>query len=197
MTRARCEGCLRLATLCLCDQVVEVDNQVKVLFLQHPLETHQVKNTARLAYACLRNAQWQVGEQFDEALLRSWLSERPYYLLYPETSEDEAALFNATQVLQSSVVSNIGLVVLDGTWRKTRKMLFVNPLLAQLPRLQIRLDGVSNYEIRKQKSAQSFSTLEAVQQALIELEQDSEKFLPLTAVFDALMVQQREWINKA
>lgn len=197
MTRARCEGCLRLASLCLCEQVVGIDNQVKVLFLQHPLETHQVKNTARLAYACLKNAHWQVGEQFDEASLRSWLSDRTYYLLYPKTSEDAVAMLDSVQILQCSAMADIGLVVLDGTWRKTRKMLFLNPLLAQLPRLQIRLDGVSNYEIRKQKSALSFSTLEALQQALVELEQSSDKFLPLKDVFEALIVQQKEWIKRS
>ena len=33
--------------------------------------------------------------------------------------------------------SRLRLIVLDGTWRKSRKMLYRNPLLQQLPRLSL------------------------------------------------------------
>ena len=191
MSRSRCEACLRLEKLCLCDAVVSVDNVVEVLFLQHPLETLQVKNTARLAYLSLQNAQWLVGESFAEEDLLKRLAHKSWVLLYPETAEDRAPLVSVEQLSKTLALHNLGLVVLDGTWRKTRKMLFMNPFLAQLPRLQICMTQKSEYDIRKQKNASTYSTLEAVQQALSDLENNSGKYQHMKNGLQALLSQQK------
>ncbi|BBP43272.1 tRNA-uridine aminocarboxypropyltransferase [Thiosulfativibrio zosterae] len=193
MSRSRCEACLRLEKLCLCDAVVSVDNVVEVLFLQHPLETLQVKNTARLAYLSLQNAQWLAGESFDEEDLLKRLADKSWVLLYPETVEDQAPLVKVEQLREKVELHNLGLVVLDGTWRKTRKMLFLNPFLAKLPRLQICMAKKSEYDIRKQKNAQTYSTLEAVQQALSDLENNSQKYEKMTDGLQALISQQKSF----
>ncbi len=41
------------------------------------------------------------------------------------------------------------LVVPDGTWRKARKLLHLNPLLAALPRVTLAEAAVSRYRLRK------------------------------------------------
>ena len=62
------------------------------------------------------------------------------------------------------------LVLLDGTWRKSRKMLWANPLLQALPRLALHHVPASRYAIRKAHAPHQLSTLEATQQALRHLE---------------------------
>lgn len=187
MPRVYCTACKRLQQNCLCDAVTPVDNSLRTLFLQHPLEQNHVKNTAWLAHCCLQQSQFEIGETFAAQDLEAWLCPGSV-LLYPQTEEFEGEVMTVDQLKQN--VSAHQLVVLDGTWKKTRKMLFVNPLLAQLPRVQLAPAHDSQYAIRKQKNAQSLSTLEAVQQLLVALEDDEEKYQPLQSVFVALMKQQ-------
>ena len=81
------------------------------------------------------------------------------------------------------------LVVLDGTWRKSRKMLHLNPLLQQLPRLALAQLPASRYRIRKARQLHQLSTLEACCAALAQLQNDAEPFEPLLAAFDGWVAQ--------
>jgi DTW domain-containing protein len=79
---------------------------------------------------------------------------------------------------------------LDGTWRKSRKMLYLNPLLQQLPRLALRDLPPSSYRIRKAHKPDQLSTLEATCAALAQLESDAGRFAPLLRAFDGFVAQQ-------
>jgi DTW domain-containing protein YfiP len=81
------------------------------------------------------------------------------------------------------------LVVPDGTWRKARKMLHLNPLLAALPRVTLVAGGVSRYRLRKAPGAGALSTVEAIVQALQTLEAPVS-FEPLLKPFEALIEGQ-------
>lgn len=94
----------------------------------------------------------------------------------------------------SGAASNIRLVVLDGTWRKSRKMLYANPQLALLPRYSLSSMPASHYRVRKAHRPDQLSTLEAVCYALGQLEGDSAKYAPLLAAFDGFVAQlARYW----
>jgi DTW domain-containing protein YfiP len=82
------------------------------------------------------------------------------------------------------------LVVLDGTWRKSRKMLYLNPLLQALPRLALCDLPPSHYLIRKAHRPDQRSTLEATCAALAQLEGDTGQFAPLMDAFDGFVAQQ-------
>jgi DTW domain-containing protein YfiP len=81
------------------------------------------------------------------------------------------------------------LVVPDGTWRKARKLLHLNPLLAALPRVTLAAGGVSRYRLRKAPGPGALSTVEAVVQALQTLEAPT-CFEPLLRPFEALIEGQ-------
>ncbi|MCY1453771.1 DTW domain protein [compost metagenome] len=81
------------------------------------------------------------------------------------------------------------LVVPDGTWRKARKMLHLNPLLAALPRVTLAQGGVSRYRLRKAPGPGALSTVEAIVQALETLEAPTT-FTPLLRPFEALIEGQ-------
>ncbi|NVZ22254.1 tRNA-uridine aminocarboxypropyltransferase [Pseudomonas costantinii] len=182
MSRPQCSRCLRPATHCLCPLIPSLDSRTRVLLLQHPSEVNHALNTARLAALGLNNAQLVVGEVFED--LQALLSPPGYQarLLFPA---DDA------QPLQAYVPSDepLLLVVPDGTWRKARKMLHLNPLLAALPRVTLAMGAVSRYRLRKAPGPGALSTVEAIVQALQVLEAPVS-FEPLLKPFEALIEGQ-------
>ena len=182
MSRPQCSRCLRPATHCLCALIPSLDSRTRVLLLQHPSEVGHALNTARLAALGLSNAQLVVGEVFDD--LATLLSPPGYQarLLFPA---DDA------QPLQTYAPDEqpLLLVVPDGTWRKARKLLHLNPLLAALPRVTLAEGGVSRYRLRKAPGPGALSTVEAIVRALQVLEAPLS-FEPLLKPFDALIEGQ-------
>jgi DTW domain-containing protein YfiP len=149
------------------------------LLLQHPSEVNHALNTARLAALGLNNAELIVGEVFDD--LPALLNQPGYQarLLFPG---EEAQPLQAWSVTDRPLL----LVVPDGTWRKARKMLHLNPLLAALPRVTLAAGGVSRYRLRKAPGPGALSTVEAIVQALEVLEAPTT-FEPLLRPFEALI----------
>ena len=83
--------------------------------------------------------------------------------------------------------------MLDGTWRKSRKMLQRNPLLQALPRLSLTPLAPSRYSVRKAHQPHQRSTLEAACAALAQLEGEPDRFSPLLAAFDGFVAQQLDF----
>uniref|UniRef100_Q31HB4 tRNA-uridine aminocarboxypropyltransferase n=1 Tax=Hydrogenovibrio crunogenus (strain DSM 25203 / XCL-2) TaxID=317025 RepID=Q31HB4_HYDCU len=195
MPREKCPDCLRLKSLCLCDAITPFEPSVEVVFLQHPLEQNQVKGTAFLTHRCLKGSQFLVGEKFSSQQLSPYLTEtKKTFLLYPpEDGVDAPEVLSAADMAVTECLESVRILVLDGTWRKTRKMLFLNPELASLPRVQINPTALSVYSIRKQKNANSFSTLEAVKQLLVELDPTFPFIKNLDQIMVALVAQQKQF----
>ncbi|KTC27534.1 MAG: tRNA-uridine aminocarboxypropyltransferase [Pseudomonas sp.] len=182
MSRSRCERCLRPAGHCLCPLIPQLSSRTRVLVLQHPSEANHALNTARLAALGLDNAELKVGEVFEDL---AQLLECPGYqarLLFPA---DDAQPLQAYAPSQEPML----LVVPDGTWRKARKLLHLNPLLAALPRVTLEAAPVSRYRLRKAPGPDALSTLEAIVEALQTLEAPTS-FEPLLRPFDALIEGQ-------
>lgn len=182
MSRPQCPRCLRPQTHCLCPLIPNLDSRTRVLLLQHPSEVNHALNTARLAVLGLSNAELIVGEVFEDL---PTLLNRPGYqarLLFPA---DDAQPMQAYGESDEPLL----LVVPDGTWRKARKMLHLNPLLAALPRVTLAEGGVSRYRLRKAPGPGALSTIEAIVQALQTLE-PSASFEPLLKPFEALIEGQ-------
>jgi DTW domain-containing protein YfiP len=199
--RARCPACLRAASSCICRWIAPVSHAVEVLILQHPLEVHNAKGSARLLHLSLPNSRMLTGEQFAPDTLADLLADKHNVLLYPDTPGDRSlgiapppALDPAILLGSAQFSSRLQLVVLDATWRKSRKMLYLNPLLQQLPRLPLRDTPASHYLIRKAHAPDQLSTLEATCYALMQLEQDAERFVPLIAAFDGFVAQQLSYV---
>ena len=176
----------------------------EVLVLQHPMEVGNAKGSARLLHLSLPHSQLVTGEVFDEPTLHGLLcalwpadkNSRPHkqaVLLYPDTPQDPGLGLGTPPVLDPALLSDPGglrLIVLDGTWRKSRKMLYRNPQLQQLPRLALRDLQPSHYLIRKAHRPDQRSTLEATCAALAQLEGETGQFEPLMLAFDGFVAQQ-------
>ena len=183
MPRPRCERCQRPLDHCLCPLIPSLDSRTRVVLLQHPSESSHALNTARLAALGLVNAQLRVGEVFDDLVdLLQTPGYRPV-LLFP--GEHAQVLTAYGEVDDRPLL----LIVPDGTWRKARKLLYLNPLLEALPRVTLGAVAPSRYRLRKAPEPGALSTLEAVVEALNVLEQPVS-FDALLKPFEALIEGQ-------
>ncbi len=171
--------------------------------LQHPLEVANAKGSARLLCLSLAHSQLVTGEVFEEPGLQALLSAprgthsaghqaKTPVLLYPPTPHD-TGLPQAAPALSREALENPGqlrLIVLDGTWRKSRKMLYLNPLLQGLPRLSLHAMPGAYHLIRKAHRPDQLSTLEATCAALAQLENNGAQLAPLLSAFDGFVAQQ-------
>jgi DTW domain-containing protein YfiP len=187
--RLNCAACLRAQSACICHLARPLASRAALLILQHPLEVRNAKNSARLLHLCLPGSQLAVGEAFEPETLSALLyaDGRTPLLLYPETAGETAPALDPALLAHPDALR---LVLLDGTWRKSRKMLYANPSLQRLPRLALSDVPPSAYRIRKAHAAHQLSTLEAAALALARLDGDPGHYAPLLSAFDGFVQQQ-------
>ncbi|MCV2353786.1 DTW domain-containing protein [Paucibacter sp. B2R-40] len=184
--RARCPSCQRPQAACICQWVRPAANRAELLLLQHPLEQGHAKGSAKLLQLSLQNCRIWVGERFDPEELAQALATTEAgstWLLYPEDRPHIKPGLMAAPACRR-------LVLLDATWRKSRKMLLLNPLLQSLPRLALLDPPASRYHVRKAHLGHQLSTLEAGVLALQQLEGPSAAFDDLLKGFDGFVAQQ-------
>jgi DTW domain-containing protein YfiP len=182
--RSRCERCQRPQSHCLCALIPQLASRTRVLILQHPDEAKHALNTARLAALGLGNCELLIAEHFAE--LPELLNDPAYQacLLFPgEGAQPLNTLAGALDPRPRL------LVVPDGTWRKARKLLYLNPLLAALPRVALPEGLSSRYRLRKAPMAGALSTLEAIVTALNVFEAP-QQFDQLLKPFEVLIEGQ-------
>lgn len=186
--RVICSGCDRPLRACICGFVKPVKSRIKLAILQHPQEARQAKGTAQLAKKCLDCELWLGENLADLAELQAWLSQRPTYLLYPT---DETNLFSVNVKQLTNQSDEVQVLVIDGTWRKTHKILQLNPVLAALPRINLMPTTPSSYAIRKVPKEKSLSTLEAIYTLLCQVDiENAQTYKPLQQAFDEFVAQR-------
>lgn len=196
ITRPRCKTCTRPLKTCLCDLVQHVNNVCELLILQHPGEEFEAKGTGRLLHLCLRRSKLVVAEQFTGDELQTLLGDqKTNILLFPPSDDSPLAskqlllAADARRLSEDKGRQGLRLVLIDGTWRKARKMLHLNPLLAALPRLQLSPQA-SRYHIRKAQRPGQLSSLEACYWALVEIGETHDELL---ISFERFLSRQAKW----
>ena len=204
MKRLQCSRCERPERACICQWITPTANEVSVLILQHPLEVAQAKGSARLMQLSLQRCELMVGEALDAQALQDALQAPgpdghllTNVLLYPDApaSQADGAASPRPRALPEHP-STMRLVVLDGTWRKSLKMLHMNPVLASLPRLALSAQPPSRYLIRKAHRPDQLSTLEATCLALSQLEHHTAPYAPLLNAFDRFVAAQQAFSTR-
>ena len=179
--RAVCPRCERALVSCLCGLLPRVPlvNDVELLVLQHPNEAREAKGTAPLLRLGLASCEVRVGERFEPPMPRPG---RQDWLLYPADSG------TAPVSAPTGSPSALRLIILDATWRKSRRMLAENAWLQALPRLALETAAASQYAaLRRARRAGQLATLEAALLALEQLETSeglhTERYAPLWQAF--------------
>ena len=179
--RPTCLRCLRPTDLCVCADLRPVPSATRVVLLQHPREARLAICSAWLTRLALENAELHRGVRFEDHLrIREIAASKGSALLYPgpDATPADAAPAPAT------------LVVIDGTWPQSERMLRDNPALAALPRIAL-AGAESGYRgLRREPAPDRLSTIEAVALALGALERDPARFAPMIAAFRASVARQ-------
>ncbi len=180
----RCEGCQRPVSRCLCSAIPRLHSTTRIVIIQHPSERHHALNTARFLAAGLINAELHIVERIaPDSALYCQLADpaRRTEVLFPGPAASRLAPATDPRAHQ--------LVLLDGTWRKARKLLHLNPILAALPQVALAPGLASRYRLRKAPAPGALSTIEAGVAALEMLEPD-KPFQTLLRPFERLIDEQ-------
>ena len=155
-----------------------------IIILQHPRESKHPLNTARILELGIGNCEVWVGEDFaDHTQLQKTLSEKDCYLLFP------GANAHASRDILRTAMPEV-LIILDGTWRKAKKIYYRNPQLQQLPRIELTDLAISDYRIRKAPGEGALSTVEAAVTLLRQASRDSKAHQQLLDTFSLMIDQQ-------
>jgi DTW domain-containing protein len=188
MKRLICSQCKRPANACICGWITPINNFHQVLILQHPLEVNNAKGSAKLLALSLAQCRIVIGEAFDPLTLKELLY-APWFDTDPQQNVTPLLLYPDGLVGKPTITGTpLRLIVIDATWRKSRKMLYLNPLLATLPRFSLTTMEASRYTVRKAQRPEQRSTLEATCAGLGELEgTDGSRYEPLLNAFDGFV----------
>ncbi|HEY5961230.1 MAG TPA: tRNA-uridine aminocarboxypropyltransferase [Polyangiaceae bacterium] len=169
--RAVCPNCRRPQSVCYCEHLSRIETATRVILLQHPRERDVAIGTARMAHLCLANSELLVGFDWEHSRSLEQLLSDPSYqpaLLYPGDDAQPLATLRTERPL--------ALIVVDGTWANTKKMVRKNPVLAGLPRVAFTPERPSEYRIRREPKVECVSTIEALMLALGVIEGDPRRF---------------------
>lgn len=183
MGREVCLGCEYPAVVCVCNALKPTGFNTKIIILQHPSETAQAKNTARLVSLVASGTEIIVGENerdFDSVRAR-FEGDARCIVVFPSPESEAIAKLAAQRQVDT-------IILLDGTWRKAKKIWYSNAWLRSMTVCKLETPDSSAYRIRKGTEAGGVSTLEAAALALEALEDANTQ--PLHSVFDAM---QKHW----
>ena len=164
--REYCQNCHKTLDACYCHKIVKVKNSSKVIILQHPTESKHALNTARIANLSFQNCEIIIGEDFSEhQKLNEILQSENCFLLFPT---DQAR--SVKTIFSTIKDQKITLILLDGSWKKAKKIYYLSKNLHSLPKVQLTSEHKSRYRLRKQPLGDYLSTLEALTYALNTIE---------------------------
>ena len=142
MPRTTCPQCHYPTVTCVCAYIEKIEHHTEVIVLQHPSEVNNKKNTLRLVTLMSDNIEVVVGEvEQDFTSVLDKLTDKsvmPYLLFPDEKSQTWSELQRTTTQTctnnNQSKNKNI-LIVIDGTWRKAKKIHLLNKWLKNIPTL--------------------------------------------------------------
>lgn len=185
MSRELCADCHRPVGYCYCADIVRLQNHWPVHILQDQREASHPLGTARIAALSLQNCLLHTQP------LDAELPETPPTL--PPLPADSVLIYPSATAQPVSALKESGikpLIFLDGSWRRSRKMLHLWPQLSDLPHYALHKPPAGRYRIRKAPSAEALSTLEAIALTLVALEDGSEPFMTMLDVMDRMIDRQ-------
>ena len=189
MSRAFCYQCRRARVACLCGRIEKQPNDIRIIVLQHPDEVNNSKGTGVIAELGLQKYQKWVSDDFAQHKeLTGFIAENAEKtaILYPLQGADE--LTEESGMAETLNIEN--LIVIDGTWRKAKKIWELQPLLGKLQCLRLTNAQISNYRIRKVPGDGYLSTIESVVFALRALEGRRQAYQPLLDLFTEMVDYQ-------
>lgn len=206
--REICCQCRQPNSICYCSKIKSFDPKIKFIILIHPVEERRRIATGRMSHLCLKNSELIAGQDYSNNNRVNEIIQDSQYssvILYPGRSSINLSLSKSDKGSKSlfSEGKTPVIFVIDGTWATARKMVRQSSNLAPLPRICFTPLSPSRFRVRKQPSAECYSTIEAIHQ-IIELLSDDVGFSVkdrthdgLLNVFDFLVETQIKFLQQS
>jgi DTW domain-containing protein YfiP len=163
----RCPRCEIRKALCFCAFIPRIPLATRLVVLMHPSEETLTTNTGRLATKALPNSEIRLRGKKDQPMPTAGLADDPRQSLVLYPSPHAAEL---TDAFVSRLVGAATIIVPDGSWAQTRRIVRREPALAGIPHVKLPDGPPSEYHLRLQRSSNRLCTLEAVARAVGILE---------------------------
>lgn len=165
-TLKRCSVCGVGESFCICSIQPTVKLPFQLTILSNPEEFIKPTNTAKLlknSYSETDIIEWKRKEP-PLNLIESLKDQKIHpYVLYPANN---ALTFDEIDFSNFKKGSKIRIILLDGTWKQSRKMYNHSDYLQNLPALKLVTETKSQYQLRNQRGLGRLSTIESVIETL-------------------------------
>jgi DTW domain-containing protein len=202
---AGCLRCRKPAELCVCGDIVPIDNRVALVILQHPQEQHRPLGTARLTALHFRHAVLKIGLSWPSLakILGRPIDPRRWAVLYLGSAKTARLDPRRDMLLldrkgeperdQDALLRDIeGVVLLDGNWSQAKALWWRNPWTLKCRRVVLRSVRRSRYgKLRREPRRDSLATIEAAGMLVSRLEGRPEIEAALAATFARLLARYR------
>ena len=154
-----CQVCRMALLNCICSEAPNIKTDLNFYILTSEKEIYRPSNTAKLLKLAsdsnVKIIKWERKNISDE-IKKLLNSGEQVYLVYP--SENEII----DKVEADKKENKINLIILDGTWNETNKILRKSEYLQKLPRISIDIEEKTNYELRKGAGEGELCTIEVI-----------------------------------
>ena len=175
--------------MCYCLTISQIENSWPIHILQHLNESKHPIGTARIAQLSLSNCKTYISKNFSHNLDVSQLIKNTNPLLiYPGEGSISIEEIDPLEIRE--------IIFLDGSWRKTRRMIYETPELQTLTKVSFTAIAPSSYRIRKEPNDTAVSTLEAIVTVMSKLENEHHKYQPLLKSMEWMINTQIERMGK-
>lgn len=166
--QTRCPNCQIAQYACICDWKKTTKTQLDIVLLMHTDEILKPTNTGHLISDVLPEQcfsfEWSRTEPSPDLLNILTDPKRQIIILYP-ASEERESYTGIPETLGDKILT---LVVIDGTWRQSKKIFNLSEWLQTYPVLTLAIAEQANYGLRKAKELNQLSTAEACALALAQ-----------------------------
>ncbi len=148
-----------LQPICVCDVFPSVSTRHRWVFVQHFTEDGKTTNTGRLAHLAMPGSQraWFRSRTEEPQPAVDWGDPDDVFLLYPREGVE---LVDPEELAHHPRPAT--LVVLDGTWRQTRKMARCIHPLSEVRCIALPEGASARFSLREETLPGGMSTLDAV-----------------------------------
>jgi DTW domain-containing protein YfiP len=164
--RTTCSSCNFLTSHCLCSEIKKIDLPFKLIIFRDALEKKHPFNTVNIIKKCIIETDLidltKDNEQNVVIVREKLCSLKKPLLLFPTNDAIDIDVLEPEKKLSVKLPEYESLILLDGTWDKTKKILLSSSDLQMIPALKMSSLFTSKYLIRKSNFKGGVSTLESL-----------------------------------
>lgn len=174
--------------ICICDRIPSLPTRTRLTLVLHYREQQQTSNTGHLLHLALPNSEVRIYGDFNAPMPTEDLAPEDHqtYVLFPGPEARELSLDELRRDGRP-----VNLILPDGTWRQSSRMMRRCEPLRQLPARLLPPGPPSAYQLRRAEQPERISTFEAGARALGLLEGPQVQG-PLEEIF-RVMVERSLW----